>query len=110
MEMSGFSAAKADRLRKAMGKKKGDVLEKLHPDWVEGAQQNGYNPKLAEKMWKDIEPFAEYAFNKSHSASYGVITMRTAYLKARYPAETMAAVLSSYKGQTNQIIRYINEY
>jgi DNA polymerase-3 subunit alpha len=60
-------------------------------------------------MWKDIEPFAEYAFNKSHSASYGVITMRTAYLKARYPEETMAAVLSSHTGKTDKIIKYINE-
>ncbi|MCL2818141.1 MAG: DNA polymerase III subunit alpha [Actinomycetia bacterium] len=109
MEMCGFSAAKADKLRKGMGKKIRKVLDELKTDWIEGAASNDYDPKLAQKMWADIEPFAEYAFNKSHSASYGVITMRTAYLKAHYPEETMAAVLSSYLGKTDQLIKYINE-
>jgi len=109
MEMSGFSEAKADKLRKAMGKKILHVLEELETDWVEGAKNNGYDEKLAKDMWRDILPFAEYAFNKSHSASYGVITMRTAYLKAHYPAETMAAVLSSYMGKTDRLIKYIHE-
>jgi len=109
MEMCGFSEAKADKLRKAMGKKYLHVLEELETDWVEGAQKNGYDAKLAQNMWRDILPFAEYAFNKSHSASYGVITMRTAYLKAHYPQETMAAVLSSYLGKTDRLIKYIHE-
>jgi len=109
MEMCGFSAAKADRLRKGMGKKIRKVLDELKTDWVEGAASNGYDRTLAVRMWEDIEPFAEYAFNKSHSASYGVITMRTAYLKAHYPLETMAAVLSSYLGKTDRLIKYINE-
>jgi DNA polymerase-3 subunit alpha len=109
MAMCGFSAAKADRLRKGMGKKIREVLSELETDWIEGAAANDYDPVLAERMWHDIEPFAEYAFNKSHSASYGVITMRTAYLKAHYPQETMAAVLSSYLGKTDRLIKYINE-
>ncbi|MCL2491296.1 MAG: DNA polymerase III subunit alpha [Coriobacteriia bacterium] len=109
MEMCGFSAAKADKLRKGMGKKIRSVLDELKTDWIEGAAANNYDPAIATKMWTDIEPFAEYAFNKSHSASYGVITMRTAYLKAHYPEETMAAVLSSYLGKTDRLIKYINE-
>ncbi|MCL5887233.1 MAG: DNA polymerase III subunit alpha [Actinobacteria bacterium] len=109
MEMSGFSAAKADKLRKAMGKKLTDVLAALKGDWVEGAKGNGYDAKLAESMWNDIEPFAEYAFNKSHSAAYGLITLQTAYLKAHYPSEYMAAVLSSHQGKTENIVKYVAE-
>lgn len=109
MMMSGFSAAKADKLRKAMGKKLMDVLSALKTDWVEGAKANEYDPKLAEKMWEDILPFAEYAFNKSHSAAYGLITMQTAYLKAHYPTEYMAAVLTSYQGKTDNIVKYVAE-
>jgi DNA polymerase-3 subunit alpha len=109
MEMSGFSAAKADRLRKAMGKKDKDVLGQLKDDWVEGAAANGYERKLAARMWEDIEKFAEYAFNKSHSAAYGLLTMQTAYLKAHYPTEFMAAVLTSYTGKTDKIVKYVAE-
>ena len=109
MEMSGFSAAKADKLRKAMGKKDRAVLDKLKDDWVGGAGANGYDPKLAARMWEDIEKFAEYAFNKSHSAAYGLLTMQTAYLKAHYPTEYMAAVLTSYTGKTDKIVKYVAE-
>jgi len=109
MTMSGFSAAKADKLRKAMGKKKLAELEPLKAAWVEGAQANEYDPALAERIWADILPFAEYAFNKSHSAAYGMITMQTAYLKAHYPLEYMAAVLTSYTGKTDSIVRYVAE-
>jgi DNA polymerase-3 subunit alpha len=111
MEMSGFSAAKADKLRKVMGKKKKDpeLLDPLHSAWVEGAAANGYEPQLAERIWSDILPFAEYAFNKSHSAAYGLITMQTAYLKAHYPTEYMAAVLTSYQGKTEHIVKYVAE-
>ena len=109
MTMSGFSAAKADKLRKAMGKKDKAVLGALEQAWTEGAAANGYDPKLAERMWADILPFAEYAFNKSHSAAYGLLTMQTAYLKAHYPLEYMAAVLTSYTGKTDQIVRYVSE-
>jgi DNA polymerase III subunit alpha len=109
MLMSGFSAAKADKLRKAMGKKKLAELVPLKEAWVSGAGENGYDPKMAERMWEDILKFAEYAFNKSHSAAYGVITMQTAYLKAHYPLEYMAAVLTSYTGKTEKIVHYVAE-
>lgn len=109
MRMSGFSAAKADKLRKAMGKKNKDVLAALRTDWVEGARDNGFDPALATRMWTDIEKFAEYAFNKSHSAAYGLLTMQTAYLKAHYPLEYMAAVLTSYTGRTDDIVKYVGE-
>ena len=92
MVMSGFSAGKADKLRKAMGKKKLDVMMKLKDDWCNGAVENGYSLEIAEKFWEDAEKFAKYAFNKSHSAAYAILVMRTAYLKAYYPHEYMAAV------------------
>ena len=109
MTMSGFSAAKADKLRKAMGKKDKEMLALLKADWVNGAGGNGYDSKLADRMWTDIEKFAEYAFNKSHSAAYGLLTMQTAYLKAHYPLEYMAAVLTSYSGKTDKIVHYVAE-
>jgi DNA polymerase-3 subunit alpha len=109
MTMSGFSAAEADKLRKAMGKKLIDKLVPLEEHWVSGAEANGYDPRLARKLWEDILPFAEYAFNKSHSAAYGLITMQTAYLKAHYPLEFMAANLTSYTGKTDQIVKYVAE-
>ena len=109
MEMSGFTAAEADKLRKAMGKKNLDVLTPMREKWVNGAIERGYDGAMAEKLWEDILPFAEYAFNKSHSAAYGLTTMRTAYLKAHYPGETMAAVLTSKMGKTDELTRYIQE-
>ncbi|MCL2680363.1 MAG: DNA polymerase III subunit alpha [Coriobacteriia bacterium] len=109
MEMSGFSAAEADTLRKAMGKKLMDVLEPMKDKWISGAVKRGYDARMAQQLWSDILPFAEYAFNKSHSAAYGLTTMRTAYLKAHYPGETMAAVLTSKMGKTDELTRYIQE-
>lgn len=108
MLMCGFSAAKADKLRKAMAKKKLELLQTFEEDWVKGAEEHGFNPKMAKKMWEDILPFSAYAFNKSHSAAYAMITMRTAYLKVHWPLETMAAVLSSYVGKKDKIVSYIN--
>ena len=107
MEMCGFSAGKADKLRKAMGKKKLDVMKGLEDDWNSGAAANGYSLEVAKKIWSDAEHFAEYAFNKSHSAAYAILVMRTAYLKAHYPNEFMAAVLTSYMGNTDRLIKYI---
>jgi DNA polymerase-3 subunit alpha len=107
MTMCGFSAAKADKLRKAMGKKQVDVLTPMREAWVEGARENGYDTKMAASMWEDILKFAEYAFNKSHAAAYGLLTMQTAYLKAHYPLEFMAAVLTSYTGKTDKIVHYV---
>ncbi len=107
MAMSGFSAGKADKLRKAMGKKKLDVMKELQEDWNTGAVENGFSLQVAKQIWDDAESFAKYAFNKSHSAAYAILVMRTAYLKAYYPNDYMAAVLSSYMGKTDRLIRYI---
>ncbi len=107
MTMCGFSAGKADQLRKAMGKKKIDIMRQLQEDWNEGAVENGYSLEIAKEIWDDAEKFAKYAFNKSHSAAYAILVMRTAYLKAYYPNEYMAAVLSSYMGNTDRLIKYI---
>ena len=108
MVMSGFSAGRSDVLRKAMGKKKIDVMNMLQAEWDEGAVKNGYKLEIAQEIWNDALKFAKYAFNKSHSAAYAVLVMRTAYLKAHYPNEYMAAVLSSYMGNTDKLIRYIS--
>lgn len=107
MAMSGFSAGKADKLRKAMGKKKLDIMRQLQEDWNNGAVENGFSLDIAKQIWDDAEKFAKYAFNKSHSAAYAILVMRTAYLKAHYPNDFMAAVLSSYMGNTDRLIRYI---
>ncbi len=107
MTMCGFSAGKADKLRKATGKKKIDIMRQLQQDWNEGAVKNGYSLEIAKEIWDDAEKFAKYAFNKSHSAAYAILVMRTAYLKAYYPNEYMAAVLSSYMGNTDRLIKYI---
>lgn len=108
MVMSGFSAGKADKLRKAMGKKKVDVMKELQEDWNSGAVENGFSLEIAKQIWNDAESFAKYAFNKSHSAAYAILVMRTAYLKSKYPNDYMAAVLSSYMGNTKRLIRYIS--
>jgi DNA polymerase-3 subunit alpha len=107
MDMAGFSAAKADKLRKAMGKKDDDEMAKWRADFIDGASANGYDRKLAAQVYDDVEKFAGYGFNKSHSAAYGLIAYQTAYLKAHYPREFMAAVLSSYAGKTESIVKYV---
>ncbi len=107
MEMSGFTAAKADKLRKAMGKKNADVMAEMKPVFIAGARERGYEQKIVEKVWADTEKFAEYAFNKSHAAGYALISYQTAYLKTHYPREFMAAVLSSYSGKTEDIVKYV---
>jgi DNA polymerase-3 subunit alpha len=107
MEMAGFSAAKADKLRKGMGKKIKEVIDALKVDFVAGAIERGYDSKVVEQLWADIEKFAQYAFNKSHAAAYGLISYQTAYLKAHYPLEYMAAVLTSYMGKSETIVKYI---
>ena len=90
-----------------MGKKKLDVMRALQEDWNTGAVENGFSLAIAKQIWEDAEKFAKYAFNKSHSAAYAILVMRTAYLKAHYPNDFMAAVLSSYMGNTDRLIRYI---
>jgi DNA polymerase-3 subunit alpha len=107
MDMAGFSAAKADKLRKAMGKKDDAEMAKWRADFVEGAVLADFDRQLAERVYDDIEKFAGYGFNKSHSAAYGLISYQTAYLKAHYPNEFMAAVLSSYSGKTEHVVKYV---
>lgn len=108
MAMSAFRPARRTKLRKAMGKKKLDVMKELQQDWNDGAVDNGFSLEIAKQIWADAEKFAKYAFNKSHSAAYAILVMRTAYLKAAYPNDYMAAVLSSYMGNTKRLIRYIS--
>ena len=107
MEMSGFPAAKAEKLRKAMGKKMAKDMAGLKEEFIGGALANSYEKRTVERLWDDIEKFAQYAFNKSHAAAYALISYQTAYLKAHYPRELMAAVLSSYSGKTENIVRYV---
>lgn len=107
MDMCGFSAGKADKLRKAMGKKKLDIMRQLQEDWNSGAVEKGFSLEIAKQIWDDAEKFAKYAFNKSHSAAYAILVMRTAFLKAHYPNDFMAALLSSFMGNTDRLIRYI---
>ncbi len=107
--LAGFTGGEADTLRKAMGKKKRDVLDKMKEHFVDGCKQNGVAEKIAKKIWTDWEGFADYAFNKSHTACYGLIAYRTAYLKAHYPAEFMAAVMNSDAGNIDRITVEVQE-
>ena len=107
MEMGGFTAAKADKLRKGMGKKKMEIVDALEPEFMSGAAERGYDLKVAQRVWADMRKFGEYAFNKSHAAAYGLVSYQTAYLKAHYPLEYMAAVLTSYTGKSETIVKYI---
>ena len=83
------------------------TVETMEIHWLDGAERNGYSLEVAQQIWEDAEKFAKYAFNKSHSAAYAILVMRTAYLKAHYPNEFMAAVLTSYMGSNDKLIRYI---
>jgi len=108
-KLAGFSKGDADVLRKAMGKKQIDVLNKMKPQFVDQAAQKGHDPIVLEKIWKDWEAFASYAFNKSHSTCYAWIAYQTAYLKAHYPAEYMAAVLSNNMNDIKQVTFFMEE-
>ena len=108
-KLAGFTKGEADVLRKAMGKKQIAVLDKMKPQFVEQASANGHDAKILEKVWKDWEAFASYAFNKSHSTCYAWIAYQTAYLKAHYPAEYMAAVLSNNMNDIKQVTFFMEE-
>ncbi|HNP33872.1 MAG TPA: DNA polymerase III subunit alpha, partial [Flavobacterium sp.] len=108
-KLAGFSKGDADVLRKAMGKKQKDVLDKMKPKFISQAEANGHPAEKLEKIWKDWEAFAEYAFNKSHSTCYAWIAYQTAYLKANYPAEYMAAVLSNNMNDIKQVSFFMEE-
>lgn len=108
-KLADFSKGDADVLRKAMGKKQKDVLDKMKPKFISQAAAKGHPEDKLEKIWKDWEAFAEYAFNKSHSTCYAWIAYQTAYLKANYPAEYMAAVLSNNMSDIKQVSFFMEE-
>ena len=108
-KLAGFSKGDADVLRKAMGKKIFALLQKLKPQFLDGGEKKGHPREVLEKIWKDWEAFAAYAFNKSHSTCYAYIAYQTAYLKAHYPAEYMAAVLSNNMNDIKQVTFFMEE-
>ncbi|SMD43127.1 DNA polymerase-3 subunit alpha [Aquiflexum balticum DSM 16537] len=108
-KLAGFTKGEADVLRKAMGKKQKDVLDKMRPKFIEQASAKGHDAKKLAKIWTDWEAFASYAFNKSHSTCYAWIAYQTAYLKAHYPAEYMASVLSNNMNDITQVTFFMEE-
>ncbi len=108
-KLADFSKGDADVLRKAMGKKQKSVLDKMKDKFIEGCKKNGHPQAICEKVWTDWEAFAQYAFNKSHSTCYSLIAYHTAYLKANYPAEYMAAVLTHSQSNLENVTFFIEE-
>ena len=108
-KLAGFTKGEADMLRKAMGKKIFALLEKMKPKFIKGGIERGHKEKILEKVWKDWEAFAAYAFNKSHSTCYAWVAFQTAYLKAHYPAEYMASVLSNNMNDIKTITFFMEE-
>jgi DNA polymerase-3 subunit alpha len=107
--LADFTRGESDALRKAMGKKKKDIVDAMKPKFIEGGVRNGHDPKILEKIWGDWEKFASYAFNKSHAACYSWVAYQTAYLKAHYPAEFMAALLTRRKDDIKEITKLLDE-
>ncbi len=107
--LGGFTLGGADLLRRAMGKKDEKKMKELKPKFVGGAKERGYDPALAERLWEILIPFSSYAFNKSHSAAYATIAYQTAWLKANYPAEFMAANMNSEMQDTARLVILLNE-
>lgn len=108
-KLAGFTKGQADSLRKAMGKKIQSLMEELKPKFLGGCKQNGHPEKIALKIWDDWEAFARYAFNKSHSTCYSIVAYQTGYLKANYPAEYMAAVLSHNQNNIEKVTFFMDE-
>lgn len=108
-KIAGFTKGEADKLRKAMGKKIFSMLTELKPKFIKGGKANKHPEEILEKIWKDWEAFAAYAFNKSHSTCYAYIAYQTAYLKAHYPSEFMAAVLSNNMNDIKQVTFFMEE-
>ena len=107
--LANFTRGESDALRKAMGKKKKDIVDAMKPKFIEGGQKNGYDAKVLDKIWGDWEAFASYAFNKSHAACYSWVAYQTAYLKANYPAEFMAAIMSRRRDQITETSKLMDE-
>ncbi|HUT22331.1 MAG TPA: DNA polymerase III subunit alpha [Candidatus Bipolaricaulota bacterium] len=108
-DMAGFTGGQADTLRKAIGKKKADLMAKMKDEFIVGCQKNKIDKRAAEEVWKTWEAFAQYCFNKSHAACYAMISYRTAYLKANYPAEFMASLLTSDLDNMERVAIEIDE-
>ena len=107
--LANFTRGESDTLRKAMGKKQKDKLDHMKPDFIERGKQNGHDPKVLEKIWADWEHFASYAFNKSHATCYSWVSYQTAYLKAHYPAEFMAANLTRNMDNIVEVAKFMDE-
>lgn len=107
--LAGYSLGSADLLRRAMGKKKKEILDKEYIPFHDGMIANGYSEDAIKKLWEILVPFSDYAFNKAHTAGYGLVSYWTAYLKANYPAEFMAALLTSTKDDKDKSAIYLNE-
>ena len=108
-QLADFTRGESDALRKAMGKKKKDIVDAMKPKFIDGGKANGHDPKVLEKIWADWEKFASYAFNKSHAACYSWVAYQTAYLKANYPAEFMAAIMTRRRDQITEITKLMDE-
>jgi DNA polymerase-3 subunit alpha len=108
-KLAGYSLGSADLLRRAMGKKKKEILDKEYVPFAEGMRANGYSDESIRRLWEILVPFSDYAFNKAHTAGYGLVSYWTAYLKANYPAEYMAALLTSIADDKDKSAIYLNE-
>ncbi len=107
--LANFTRGESDTLRKAMGKKQKQLVDAMKPKFIEGGKKNGYEPEILEKIWSDWEKFASYAFNKSHAACYSWVAYQTAYLKAHYPPEFMAAIMTRRKNDIKEITKLMDE-
>ena len=108
-QLADFTRGESDALRKAMGQKKKDIVDAMKPKFIEGGKRNGHDPKVLEKIWADWEKFASYAFNKSHATCYSWVAYQTAYMKAHYPAEFMAAIMTRRKDDIKEITKLMDE-
>ena len=108
-QLADFTRGQSDALRKAMGKKKKAIVDAMKPKFIKQGQENGHDPKVLEKIWGDWEKFASYAFNKSHATCYSWVAYQTAYLKAHYPAEYMAALMTRRFAQITEITKLMEE-
>ncbi|MBP5376456.1 MAG: DNA polymerase III subunit alpha [Bacteroidaceae bacterium] len=108
-QLANFTRGESDALRKAMGKKKKDIVDQMKPKFIEQGQQNGHDPKILDKIWSDWEKFASYAFNKSHATCYSWVAFQTAYMKTRFPAQYMAAVMSRSLDNIGDIRKLMDE-
>jgi len=108
-KVAGFSLGRADLLRKAMGKKNKDILDKEYVNFEEGMKKNNFSEAAIKKLWETLIPFSDYAFNRSHTAGYGLVSYWTAYLKSNYATEYMAALLTSVRDDKDKSAQYLNE-